>query len=104
MQVNTYFSTDWIEVGGIGFHTFVKAVVTDQNEAYLISVSNIDGKKETGFWKMQGKFYFDNKTELLAEVLDAWPEAERLSLKEAFTMKILTYLELKLVEEKLSRD
>lgn len=101
MQVNTYISTDWIDVGGIGFHTFVKVVVTDLNEAYLISVSNIDGEKETVFWKMRGKFYFDNDKELLSSVLDNWPEAERLLIKEAFMMNMLSYQELKDVETML---
>ncbi len=104
MQVNTYISIDWIDVGGMGFHTFVKAVVTDHSEAYMISVSNIDGEKETGFWKMRGKFYFDDNEELLDAMLDAWPDAERLSLKEAFMMKILSYRELEEVEKTLSPD
>lgn len=101
MPSNTQVSTDWTDVGGIGFHTFVKVVLTDLNEAYLISVSNIDGEKETAFWKMCGKFFYDDTEELLAAVLDAWPDAERLSVKEAFTMKMLSYKELKDVEAQL---
>lgn len=104
MSVQTYISTDWKEIGGIGFHTFVKAVLTDQNEAYLISVSNVDGQKETAFWKMKGKFYFNNEQELLASLLDSWPEAEKLSVREAFMMKMLTYEELKEVETRILDD
>ncbi len=37
MSLKTYLSTDWIEIGGIGFSTMVKVVLTDKSEAYLIS-------------------------------------------------------------------
>lgn len=104
MLNNTFISTDWTEIGGIGFQTFVKVAVTDENEAYLISVSNIDGEKETAFWKMRGQFYFEDKDELLSSVLDNWPDAERLSVKEAFLMKILSYQELSEIEERLVKE
>ncbi len=45
--MHTYLSTDWLEVGGIGFSTMVKVVLTDESEAYLISVTKA-GKPEAG--------------------------------------------------------
>ena len=46
MTIQSYLSTDWIEVGGIGFSTTVKVVLTNESEAFLISVTNVNGKPE----------------------------------------------------------
>ncbi len=44
--MHTYLSTDWLEVDRIGFSTMVKVVLTDKSEAYLISVTDANGKPE----------------------------------------------------------
>ncbi len=40
MAVQTYLSTDWLEVRS-GFSAMVKVVLTDESEAFLISVTNV---------------------------------------------------------------
>ena len=92
--MHTYLSTDWLEVGE-GFSTMVKVVLTNESEAYLISVTNVNGKPEAELFKLDGKYLYDNREDFFNAVMDAWGEAEKLDIEKAFEMGILTKGELR---------
>ncbi len=98
--MHTYVSTDWIEVGGIGLSTMVKVVLTDESEAYLISVAKA-GKPEAEVFKLDAKYLYDNKKDFFNAAMDAWGDAEKLPVERAFDMRILTQPEIKDIINKI---
>ena len=94
MPIQTYLSTGWMEVGGIGFSTMVKVVLTNESEAYLISVTNVNGRPEACLFKLDAKYLCENREDFFNAVMDAWGEAEKMLIERAFEMRILTKDEL----------
>jgi hypothetical protein len=88
--MHTYLSTDWLEVDS----TMVKVVLTDESEAYLISVTNANGKPEAELFKLDAKYLYDNRHDFFNAVMDAWGEAEKMPIERAFEMKLLNPSEL----------
>ena len=72
--MHTYLSTDWIEVGGKGFSTMVKVVLTNESEVYLISVTNVNGKPEAELFKLDACKL--RREDFFKAVMDAWGEGE----------------------------
>lgn len=65
MKVKSYLSTDWLELGD---STMVKVVLTDESEAYLISVTKINGKPEAELFKLDAKYLYDNRKDFFSAV------------------------------------
>jgi len=82
--MHTYLSTDWLELGD---STMVKVVLTDESEAYLISVANA-GKPEAELFKLDARKL--RRKDFFNAVMDAWGEAEKLPIEKAFEIRILT--------------
>ena len=90
--MHTYLSTDWAEVGGIGFSTMVKVVLTNESEAYLISVSNVNGKPEAELFKLDARKL--RREDFFNAVMDAWGEAEKMPIEKAIEIGIITRAEI----------
>lgn len=88
--MHTYLSTDWLELRG----TMVKVVLTDESEAYLISVTKVNGKPEVEFFKLDAKYLYDNRHDFFNAVMDAWGEAEKLPIEKAFEIGMVGLKEL----------
>jgi len=97
--MKTYLSTDWIEIGGMGFSTMVKVVLTDESEAYLISVTNVNDKAEAELFKLDTRKL--RKEDFFSALMDAWGEAEKLPIEKAFEMGILSQSELQMLKTEL---
>lgn len=62
----------------------VKVVLTDESEAYLISVANANGKPEAGLFKLDAEYLYDNRHDFFSAVMDAWGKAEKVPIDSAF--------------------
>jgi len=94
--MHTYLSTDWLDFGRM-----VKVVLTDESEAYLISVAKA-GKPEAEFFKLDASKL--RRKDFFSAVMDAWGEAEKLPIGRAINMGILTEDELQEVLRNLDTE
>ena len=90
--MQTYLSTDWLVVDS----TMVKVVLTDESEAYLISVAKA-GKTEAEFFKLDARKL--RRKDFFNAVMDAWREAEKLPIERAFEMRFLSKVEFDYILE-----
>ncbi len=95
--MHTYLSTDWLELGS----TMVKVVLTDESEAYLISVTKT-GKPEAELFKLDARKL--RREDFFSAVMNAWGEAEKLPIQKAFEIGIMSESELRDVVKQVIFD
>lgn len=82
MSVQTYLSTDWIEVHTLDTNYMAKVFLTADDEAYMILTQD-----EMKFFKVDSKLLRLGEIEFFAKVME---DAKELSIEEALRMGLVS--------------